>query len=314
MSSVSSTTRRPDWPIPESAPDDVPATDDTLIPRHATKQVATALADTPVVMVNGLRQCGKTTLVRGFAADGRRYISLDDETAPTAARDDPAGFLRPLDRAIVDEVQRAPELLRAIKLSVDQDRRPGRYLLTGSADLLTLPTVSDSRAGRMEIVTLLPLSQAEIGRTAGRFVGKVLAGMLPQPSEVTTDGKLAQRVLRGGNPEMLRRADLAWRRNWARDYIAAIVQRDVRDVAAVERLDAHAPTAAYPGTALGAIDQLHADRRSDWPRRQDDPQVPRRAGCPAGCNAGARGRRSRHSRRSARDLYIHRGAQDGDGL
>lgn len=95
-------TYNPDWTTPESATDAMPPADDALIPRHATRQVAIALADTPVVMVNGPRQCGKTTLVRGFAADGRRYISLDDETALAAARDDPAGFLRPLDRVIVD--------------------------------------------------------------------------------------------------------------------------------------------------------------------------------------------------------------------
>ena len=215
----------------------MPATDDAFIPRHAARQVATALADTPVVMVNGPRQCGKTTLVRGFAVDGRRYISLDDETALTAARDDPAGFLRPLDRAILDEVQRAPELLRAIKLSVDQDRRPGRFLLTGSADLLTLPTVSDSLAGRMEVVTLLPLSQAELQRTTSRFIDQAFAGKAPEAFEAATGGKLVQRVLRGGYPEMLRRADPARRRNWARDYVAAIVQRDVRDISSIERLD-----------------------------------------------------------------------------
>ncbi len=215
----------------------MPATHDGLIPRHAAKQVATALADTPVVVVNGPRQCGKTTLVRGFVVDGRRYISLDDETALNAARDDPTGFLRPLDRAVLDEVQRAPELLRAIKLSVDRDRRPGRFLLTGSADLLTLPTVSDSLAGRMEIVTLLPLSQAELQRTTSRFVDRAFAGSAPEALEAAKNGKLVQQVLRGGYPEMLRRADPARRRNWARDYIAAIVQRDVRDISSIERLD-----------------------------------------------------------------------------
>jgi predicted AAA+ superfamily ATPase len=213
------------------------AAHDALIPRHAAKQVATALADTPVVMVNGPRQCGKTTLVRSFAAEGRQYVSLDDETALSAARDDPTGFLRPLDRAIVDEVQRAPELLRAIKLSVDQDRRPGRFLLTGSADLLTLPTVSDSLAGRMEVVTLLPLSQAEIGRAGGTFLDRAFAGEPPLLPEASTGAKFVQRVLRGGYPEMLRRADPARRRTWARDYVAAIVQRDVRDVSTIEKLD-----------------------------------------------------------------------------
>jgi len=215
----------------------MPVTDDALIPRQAARQVATALGDTPVVMVNGPRQCGKTTLVRGFAVDGRRYISLDDETALTAARDDPAGFLRTLDRVILDEVQRAPELLRAIKVSVDRDRRPGRFLLTGSADLLTLPTVSDSLAGRMEVVTLLPLSQAELQRSTSRFIDRAFAGKPPEALGPATGGALVQRVLRGGYPEMLRRTHPARRRNWARNYIAAIVQRDVRDISSIERLD-----------------------------------------------------------------------------
>ncbi len=136
-------------------------------------------------------------------------------------------------------MQRAPELLRAIKLSVDHDRRPGRFLLTGSADLLTLPTVSDSLAGRMEVVTLLPLSQAELQRSSSRFIDQAFAGQAPEAHEMATatGGKLVQRVLRGGYPEILRRADPARRRNWARDYIAAIVQRDVRDISSIERLD-----------------------------------------------------------------------------
>lgn len=206
-----------------------------LIPRHAASQVATALADTPVVMVNGPRQCGKTTLVRGFAA-GRRYVSLDDETSLGAARADPAGFLRQFDSAVIDEVQRAPELLRAIKLAVDEDRRPGRFLLTGSADLLTLPTIADSLAGRMEVVTLLPFSQAEISEQPGRFIEQAFLAKVAQPRSASTGAALVQRVLRGGYPEMLRRADPARRRAWARDYVAAIVQRDVRDIADIEKL------------------------------------------------------------------------------
>ena len=132
-----------------------------LFPRFSTEQVTAALKDTPVVMVTGPRQCGKTTLVREFS-DSHRYITLDDDTVMAAARSDPGGFVRGVDRAIVDEVQRVPDLLRAIKKSVDVDRRPGRFLLTGSANVLTLPQVSESLAGRMQVVDLLPLSRAEI--------------------------------------------------------------------------------------------------------------------------------------------------------
>ena len=129
-----------------------------LFPRFAADRVRTALKDTPVVMVSGPRQCGKTTMVRQFASRNRTYITLDDDTVLEAVRNDPSGFVRSLDTAIVDEIQRAPDLLRAIKKSVDTDRRPERFLLTGSADVLTLPQVSESLAGRMEIITLLPLA------------------------------------------------------------------------------------------------------------------------------------------------------------
>jgi uncharacterized protein len=130
-----------------------------LFPRFAADRVSTALKDTPVVMVNGPRQCGKTTLVREFTSRNRTYITLDDDTVLEAVRDDPSGFVRALNMAIVDEVQRAPELLRAIKKSADADRRPGRFLLTSSGNVLALPEVSESLAGRMEIITLFPLGR-----------------------------------------------------------------------------------------------------------------------------------------------------------
>src|SRR5215467_2416543 len=117
-----------------------------FFPRFSTEQVRIALKDTPVVMVIGPRQCGKTTLVRQFVDRNRSYITLDDDTALNAARSDPSGFVRGLDRAVIDEVQRAPDLLRAIKASVDGNRQPGRFLLTSSADVLTLPQIFESLA------------------------------------------------------------------------------------------------------------------------------------------------------------------------
>jgi predicted AAA+ superfamily ATPase len=109
-------------------------------------------------MLIGPRQCGKTTLVRQLDNKTREYVTLDDDTVLEAARSDPAGFVRGFDRVPINEVQRAPELLRAIKQSVDSDRRAGRFLLTGSANILTLPQVSESLAGRMETVNLLVTS------------------------------------------------------------------------------------------------------------------------------------------------------------
>ncbi len=149
-----------------------------LLPRFLADRVTAALKDTPVVMVNGPRQCGKTTLVRDFVSGERTYITLDDDTVLEGVRADPVGFIRGLDVCTIDEVQRAPDLLRAIKRSVDQDRRPGRFLLTGSANVLTLPTVSESLAGRIEVLTLLPLSRTEIRGKKPGFLRKAFAGAL----------------------------------------------------------------------------------------------------------------------------------------
>lgn len=208
----------------------------TFFPRFSAEQVTIALRDTPVVMVIGPRQCGKTTLVRQFITGDRTYTTLDDDTALNAARNDPTAFVRGLDRAVIDEVQRIPELLRAIKQSVDADRRPGRFLLTGSADVLTLPKVSESLAGRMEIATLLPLSRAEILGRRPAFLEKAFTGKVSPMAEVMIGNDLVQAVVTGGYPEMLRRRDPQRRQAWARDYVKALVHRDVRDIAEVEKL------------------------------------------------------------------------------
>jgi len=188
-------------------------------------------------MLIGPRQCGKTTLVRQFVDEEREYVTLDDDTVLEAARNDPAGFVRGFDLVTIDEVQRAPELLRAIKRSVDSDRRPGRFLLTGSANILTLPQVSESLAGRMEIVNLMPISRAEILSKEPTFLKVAFNGKLVKPGPGIEGDQLVHAVLVGGYPEMLRREDSRRRQAWARDYVKAIVQRDVRDIAEVEKLD-----------------------------------------------------------------------------
>ncbi len=208
-----------------------------LIPRLSAHRVTEALKDTPVVMVTGPRQSGKTTLVRAFAGRDRAYVTLDDDTVLAGIRSDPVGFLRGLDRAVIDEVQRAPELLRAIKRSVDDDRRPGRFLLTGSANVLALPRVSESLAGRMEVVSLLPLSQVEVRGGKPSFLKTAFAGRIVRPRHILAGDDLVNTVLTGGYPEMLRRRDLPRRQAWAREYLKALLQRDVRDIAGVEKVD-----------------------------------------------------------------------------
>lgn len=209
-----------------------------LYPRHQTQRILLALGDTPVVLINGPRQCGKTTLARQTLPQVP-YYSLDDDTLLSSVRLDPQGFVQRLDCAIIDEVQRAPELLRAIKLAVDQDRRAGRFLLTGSANLLALPQISDSLAGRMEVITLLPLSQAELNRTPSRFIEYAQTQSWPTaaPSPCVADARTA-RVLSGGYPEMLSRPDPTRRLAWANAYLKAVLQRDLRDIAEIEKLQA----------------------------------------------------------------------------
>jgi uncharacterized protein len=217
----------------------VPRRRDGLLPRFATARVHRALLDTPVVVLEGPRQCGKTTLIQSLVGGQRTYLTLDDETVLAAARSDPHGLVRGLDRASIDEVQRAPDLLRAIKRAVDQDRRPGRFLLTGSADLLTLPRVTESLAGRMETVMLLPLSRAEIARRRPTFLSRAFEGTLTSapPSSSAIGDDLIDVVVTGGYPEMLARSDASRRQAWARDYTRAVVARDVRDIAEVARLE-----------------------------------------------------------------------------
>jgi len=208
-----------------------------LYPRLIENRIIEAMADTPVVLIAGPRQAGKTTLVRQVADKGRRYLTLDDELTLLAAREDPAGMVRNLDSVVIDEIQRAPQLLLAIKKSVDEDRRPGRFLLTGSANLLALPTVADSLAGRMETLSLLPLSQSEIHGNTGNWLDAVFAGNLLKVSTPIIGNELEEAVLRGGYPEALARSTARRRTIWAKQYIDALIQRDVRDVAGIDKLD-----------------------------------------------------------------------------
>ena len=187
-------------------------------------------------MIAGPRQSGKTTLAEEIANKGRPFLTLDDATQLDAAKRDPVGFLRDVDRAVIDEVQRAPELLLAIKTEVDKDKRPGRFLLTGSANLMTVPTVAESLAGRMEVFQLLPLSQAEIRRGQGRFLDDAFSGKTPNAGEPILGKNLVELVLTGGYPEALERAGWPRRQDWHFSYLDATIQRDVRDIASVEQI------------------------------------------------------------------------------
>ncbi len=207
-----------------------------MYPRFVERRAEEALADTPVVLIVGPRRAGKTTLARKMAEEGRTYVTLDDRTVLDAALSDPNGFIRGLDRAIIDEIQRAPDLLLAIKRSVDEDRRPGRFLLTGSANVMTLPRVADSLAGRIETIRMLPLARAEIAGTAPTFLERLFEGRLEGERQAVIGDDLVRLALLGGFPEAIERESERRRRAWARSYLTSVLTRDLRDIAEIERL------------------------------------------------------------------------------
>lgn len=251
-----------------------------LVQRLVMPRLREALADSPVVVVHGPRQCGKTTLAqmtcapRELERSGHRgyewtwgrpqpvpsgsthaYVTFDDPVAADAARSDPMGFVDGLPaNAVLDEVQRVPQLYPAIKLAVDRDRRPGRFVLTGSTNLLLLPSLADSLVGRMQVVRLHPFAQHELApepRNGGVTSGGCAAAAPPPDFVDALFGtgfgterrerqgtRLAERIAAGGFPAALERPAGARRFNWYRDYVDAIVQRDLPDVSTVRVPDA----------------------------------------------------------------------------
>jgi len=207
-----------------------------MYPRFAKTRIQDSLTDTRVVLISGPRQSGKTTLAMDIASDDIPFLTLDDATVLQSAINDPVGFIRGLDRAVVDEIQRAPKLLLSIKNAVDEQTAPGRFLLTGSANLMTIPTVADSLAGRMEIARLLPLSQAELLSKKSDFIDKAFAAKKPSADHLIVGDELINAVLSGGYPQALDRKKWARKQDWYHNYLDAIVQRDVRDVAQIEQL------------------------------------------------------------------------------
>jgi predicted AAA+ superfamily ATPase len=209
-----------------------------MFTRMLQAKLLEAMKDTPVVFVAGSRQTGKSTLVQAVQAglpDGC-YRTMDDLNTLASARSDPKGFVEALSsRAFLDEIQRAPELFLPIKAAVDRDRRPGRFVLTGSANVLALPRVSDSLAGRMETLTLWPLAQSEIEGTHPGFVDACFSGQAGAPFRLGRESTpLLPRVLVGGYPEALARVTTKARARWFDGYLTTLMQRDVRDLAQIE--------------------------------------------------------------------------------
>lgn len=211
--------------------------DQTLITRFVRPRLLEALADTPVVLVHGPRQCGKTTLAQTLT--GYAYLTFDDAVQLAAAKADPVSFVADLpERVILDEVQRAPELFTSLKAAVDRDRRPGRFVLTGSANVLLAPKLSDSLAGRMELLRLYPLAQCELAGTKSGFLRALFSGSFKAKAHGRLGAELVERIVAGGYPAALARSAGRRRREWYRAYLETLVQRDVRELARISSLDA----------------------------------------------------------------------------
>jgi hypothetical protein len=239
-----------------------------MYPRYATQNVKEALTDTPVVFVMGPRQVGKTTLVKSLINDEWEYITLDDQAQLEIAKADPVGFIRnlPPKQIVLDEVQRLPELFVSIKQSVDENRQPGRFLLTGSANALLLPRLSDSLAGRMESVRLTPLSECEIQDSTqylfqdqpATFLSKMLSQEALQAKQTRLRDHLLQRIVTGCYPEPLQRSNERCSTAWYQQYINTLIQRDIQDLTNIDHPELMTKllklTAFYAGKLINISD------------------------------------------------------------
>jgi hypothetical protein len=206
--------------------------------RHLIPRLQEALADRPIVVLVGPRQAGKSTLAQGLVQEGQlvRYVTLDDAVIQAAAAADPVGFVAGLPHGtVIDEVQRTPELYLAIKARIDRDRRPGAFLLTGSADVLVLPGLADALVGRAEILTLLPLSAGELSGTVEDLPAWAFGSEGPRSITGGDEGYVVDRILRGGFPEPAL-GSRRFRERWFGAYVTTIIQREVRDLAGIAGL------------------------------------------------------------------------------
>ncbi|HEV2482993.1 MAG TPA: ATP-binding protein [Puia sp.] len=228
--------------------------------RYIAAPITEALKDTPVILINGARQTGKSTLCRQLVGEGAfdgQIMTMDDPTTLAAALADPLGFLQNLSRhAIIDEVQRAPQLFLSIKKVVDENRKERRLILTGSADVMTFPQVADSLAGRIEIHQLWPLSQSEILGRKSNFLNTLL----------TTDGRfkahknnwrgMVEALRAGGYPEALQRESEGRKEKWFESYIDAVLQKDISNLANIEGLTQIPNVLHLIGTRIGSTANL----------------------------------------------------------
>lgn len=207
-------------------------------PRWQKVTIQQLMLERRVLLLSGPRQSGKTTLARELESDQAEYRTLDDGTLREAAENDPQGFIkRSTDTLIIDEVQRIPSLLSAIKKAVDEDTRPGQYLLTGSANIQSLPTVRESLAGRIAKIRLRPLAQGEIKRIGPRFIDSAFNQTFSRSHIHYDRDALLEMAFKGGFPEPMTLQGRG-RKRWHIDYINAIMERDLKEMAKIYRKNA----------------------------------------------------------------------------
>jgi uncharacterized protein len=211
----------------------------TLYARFAELRLTEAMADSPAVLLHGPRQCGKTTLAQVVGRrKGYTYITFDDAVAREAATTDPIGFVADLPgRVILDEVQHMPKLFATLKMAIDRNREPGRFVLTGSANVLLLPKLADSLAGRMAVLRLHPLAQCELARETPDFIDRLFGQGFKMQGYERLATELADRICAGGYPAGLALPTSRRRARWYVDYLDTIVQRDAREIARIASLD-----------------------------------------------------------------------------
>jgi predicted AAA+ superfamily ATPase len=201
--------------------------------------VQQALRSRRVIILAGARQCGKTTLAKNLKLPTTIYRTLDDVTLLDSALNDPHGFVKHGDELmIIDEIQKAPILLQAIKKDVDENPNLGRFLLTGSANIQSLPNVNESLAGRVRKVRLRPLTQGEVQATLPNFLPWAFAQQFPRTYDNDSKDSYITLALRGGYPEPLKIPQINETQQWYIDYISAIIERDLKDILNIRRQDA----------------------------------------------------------------------------
>ena len=214
--------------------------------RWQTESVKEALKLRRVVVVSGARQTGKTTLSQQVLEKTGDYRSLDDTDMRKFAHSDPKGFIINDSGAleagaagtmVIDEIQKAPNLMPEIKQAVDKNPRPGQYLLTGSANILTLPIISDSLAGRVKYKRLRPLTVGEILRKKPTFLKRAFDRDFPGMITGYNKKDILDFAFRGGYPEAAAIENLRDRKDWHNDYLKAIIDGDLKDIANIRRQD-----------------------------------------------------------------------------